>query len=81
MSPFERINSGEPSVFAKDLAFRTTEYGQWLALDLVKPPPWPVFRDARLAAKEAKVAKPMSGHAKLPLGLPGSRTEPLRNRA
>lgn len=82
MSPFDRIHTGQPSIFAADQTFRTSEYGQWLALDLVKPPPWPAFRDARLAAKAAKeaaaprVAKPLSGHANLPLNLPGSHDTP-----
>lgn len=73
MSPWDRLTSGESSIFAGEHTFRTPEYRAYLALDLVKPPAWPAFRDKRLGLTSAPpVEKPLTGHANLPLNLPGS---------
>lgn len=75
MTAFDRIHSGEPSVFANDQTFRSAEWSAFQANHTTvrdKTLGWEEFRDQRLAAKEGKKAKPLSGHANAPLNLPGS---------
>lgn len=77
-NPWQRLACGGDSIFAQEPMWRTPEYRSYCALTVVKPPPWPEFRDARLRSQVKRERKPQAGHANLPLNLPGSLKSPLR---